>query len=162
MISYQTANFGARAKHIEETEDDLNQSSDKKKGVKKLNRDNSVDEPEKMFASMSDLNFVQPTQVQQKPSLIPTSKAKENEIQDQLSLTWKKPLPLPIGPKAMKQIISAEQREQMRDISNNWKVRTATIDDIHISIQATIEQDPDLIMREAENLLEFFVGLLSD
>jgi hypothetical protein len=62
----------------------------------------------------------------------------------------------------MKQIISAEQREQMRDISNNWKVRTATIDDIHISIQATIEQDPDLIMREAENLLEFFVGLLSD
>lgn len=50
----------------------------------------------------------------------------------------------------------------MRDISNNWKVRTATIDDIHISIQATIEQDPNLIMREAESLLEFFVSLLSD
>lgn len=50
----------------------------------------------------------------------------------------------------------------MMDISNNWKVRTATIDDIHISIQAKIEQDPDLIMREAEGLLEFFISLLSD
>jgi hypothetical protein len=68
--------------------------------------------------------------------LTPTSKEKESEFQEPLSLTWKKPLPLPIGPKAgaTKKIISAEQREQMRDISNNWKVRTATIDDIHISI----------------------------
>jgi len=50
----------------------------------------------------------------------------------------------------------------MRDAANNWKERTSTIDDIHISIQAAIDSDPDQIMREAESLLDFFVSLLSD
>jgi hypothetical protein len=50
----------------------------------------------------------------------------------------------------------------MRDISSNWKVRTSTIDDIHISIQAAIDTDPELILSQAETLLDFFVSLLSD
>ena len=50
----------------------------------------------------------------------------------------------------------------MTDTTNHWKVRTSTIDEIHITIQNCIETDPDRVLREAESLLEFFVSLLSD
>ena len=50
----------------------------------------------------------------------------------------------------------------MTDTTNHWKVRTSTIDEIHIAIQSCIETDPDRVLREAESLLEFFVSLLSD
>ena len=50
----------------------------------------------------------------------------------------------------------------MTDSSNHWKVRTSTIDEIHISIQNCIEVDPQIILHEADSLLEFFVSLLSD
>ena len=50
----------------------------------------------------------------------------------------------------------------MTDTSNHWKVRTSTIDEIHISIQAAIESNPDQILLESEDLLEFFVSLLND
>ena len=50
----------------------------------------------------------------------------------------------------------------MSDASNHWKVRTSTIDEIHIAIQNCIETDPERILSEAESLLEFFVSLLSD
>ena len=50
----------------------------------------------------------------------------------------------------------------MSDASNHWKVRTSTIDEIHISIQNCIETNPERILYEAESLLEFFVSLLSD
>lgn len=50
----------------------------------------------------------------------------------------------------------------MTDSSNHWKVRTSTIDEIHIAIQNCIETDPVRILNEADSLLEFFVGLLSD
>ena len=89
---------------------------------------------------MSDLNFVAAPNPSAKPT--PSSKkAKKSEREtDQLSMTGKTPLSLPLFNRVdLQKIISAEQREQMMDISNSWKVRTATIDDIHISIQATIE-----------------------
>ena len=50
----------------------------------------------------------------------------------------------------------------MSDASNHWKVRTSTIDEIHIAIQNCIETNPERILHEAESLLEFFVSLLSD
>ena len=50
----------------------------------------------------------------------------------------------------------------MSDAANHWKVRTSTIDEIHITIQSAIETDPDQILDESENLLEFFVSLLND
>ena len=59
-------------------------------------------------------------------------------------------------------IISAEQRLKMTDATNHWKVRTSTIDEIHIAIQNCIEVDPERVLDEAETLLEFFVTLLSD
>lgn len=133
MLSYQTANFGARAKQAEGFDSDRDH---------KMQRNESLEDPEKMFASMSDLNFVEPANS--------NSKQKEHaqdESQEQLQMTWKKPAPLPLGKMGPVQpIISTEQRDQMRDITSNWKVRTSTIDDIHISIQAAIDSDPDLIM----------------
>jgi hypothetical protein len=54
MLSYQTANFGARAKVAEGFD------SDERDRERKLIRDGSLEDPEKMFASMSDLNFVEP------------------------------------------------------------------------------------------------------
>jgi hypothetical protein len=95
-----------------------------------------------MFSSMSDLNFVEPSQ-------------QPEDGNKHLELTWKKQART--GP-----IISPEQKEQMRDVHSNWKVRTATIDDIHINIQQAIDTDPGLILREANDLLDFFVSLLSD
>ena len=50
----------------------------------------------------------------------------------------------------------------MSDSTNHWKVRTSTIDEIHIAIQNCIETDPERILYESESLLEFFVSLLSD
>ena len=50
----------------------------------------------------------------------------------------------------------------MTDASNHWKVRTSTIDEIHIAIQSCIEQEPERVLYEADSLLEFFVSLLSD
>ena len=50
----------------------------------------------------------------------------------------------------------------MTDATNHWKVRTSTIDEIHIAIQNCIEVDPERVLDEAETLLEFFVTLLSD
>jgi len=59
-------------------------------------------------------------------------------------------------------IITAEQKLKMTDSTNHWKVRTSTIDEIHIAIQNCIEVDPERVLDEAETLLEFFVTLLSD
>ena len=59
-------------------------------------------------------------------------------------------------------IITAEQRLKMTDSSNHWKVRTSTIDEIHIAIQSCIEVDPQRVLDESQSLLEFFVSLLSD
>ena len=50
----------------------------------------------------------------------------------------------------------------MTDSSNHWKVRTSTIDEIHITIQNCIELEPARVLNESESLLEFFVSLLSD
>ena len=59
-------------------------------------------------------------------------------------------------------IITDEQRLKMTDSSNHWKVRTSTIDEIHILIQASIESNPAQILEESESLLEFFISLLND
>lgn len=59
-------------------------------------------------------------------------------------------------------IITSEQRLRMTDASTNWKVRTSTIDEIHIAIQNCIDNEPDRVLEEAESLLEFLVSLLSD
>ena len=59
-------------------------------------------------------------------------------------------------------IITSDQRLKMTDSSNHWKVRTSTIDEIHITIQSCIEKNPDRVLNEADSLLEFFVSLLSD
>lgn len=107
MISYQTANFGSRSRP---PGDDSGEKSRKKKDG----------EPEKMFASMSDLNFVEPANSNSKK---PPQESTEKEAP-------KKPAPAPTG----SMIISPEQKAQMRDVQSNWKVRTSTIDDIHISI----------------------------
>lgn len=39
-------------------------------------------------------------------------------------------------------IIKAEQRQKMTDAASHWKVRTSTIDEIHIAIQNCIDTDP--------------------
>lgn len=50
----------------------------------------------------------------------------------------------------------------MTDANNHWKVRTSTIDEIHITIQNCIEREPERVLLESESLLDFFVSLLSD
>ena len=50
----------------------------------------------------------------------------------------------------------------MTDSTTHWKVRTSTIDEIHITIQGSIETEPERVLQEAESLLEFLISLLSD
>ena len=98
-----------------------------------------------------------------KPSMPRDGTASDSESSQQVKgLASKAPLPLTINHNYDKCLISMEYRAQMIDTNNNWKVRTATIDDIHITIQQTIEQNSELIMHQSESLLEFFVSLLSD
>ena len=50
----------------------------------------------------------------------------------------------------------------MSESSNNWQMRTSTIDEIHIIISNAIKENPIQILNEIENLLDFFISLLND
>lgn len=50
-----------------------------------------------------------------------------------------------IGFSSKNSIIAKELREKMTDTSNNWKVRTETIDEMLKIIEEKIESEPTLI-----------------
>ena len=54
-------------------------------------------------------------------------------------------------------IITQELRERMMDVQSNWKVRTDTIDEIANLIQLKLNEDPMIVLRLAESLMEFLV-----
>jgi hypothetical protein len=59
-------------------------------------------------------------------------------------------------------VISKELRERMTDNSNNWKVRTDTIDEIFILISDKISLSQEQVLSQSEMLMEFLVSLLND
>ena len=50
----------------------------------------------------------------------------------------------------------------MIEQTSNWQLRTTTIDEIHIQIERTVDENPELVLDQAENLLEFLVPLFGD
>ncbi len=59
-------------------------------------------------------------------------------------------------------LIQKEVREVMTDQTKNWKIRTDTIDEIANVVSEKIQSDPDLVLSQSEQLIDFFVQLLSD
>lgn len=48
------------------------------------------------------------------------------------------------------------------DTQNNWRVRTKTIDEMLHDIHDRIKSDPEYVMYKSEQLMEFFLQLLTD
>lgn len=48
------------------------------------------------------------------------------------------------------------------DTQNNWRVRTKTIDEMLHDIRDRIEADPEYILVKSEQLIDFFLQLLTD
>jgi hypothetical protein len=59
-------------------------------------------------------------------------------------------------------VISRDLRDKMTDNTNNWKVRTDTIDEIFNLVSEKIIKDQQLVLSQSEMLMEFLVSLLND
>ena len=92
-----------------------------------------------MFTSMSDIGF-------------PSNIHNYNLNKKQAQLTKAK----------TGELITTDQIQRMMDTSNNWRVRTKTIDELLHDIQDRIQTDPEYMMSNSERFLDFFMQLLGD
>ncbi len=48
------------------------------------------------------------------------------------------------------------------DTSNNWRVRTKTIDEMLRDVKERIQTAPEYLMKNSERIIDFFIQLLTD